>query len=155
MDIESDSPTRAFVGRPPGRANKVHGLAVVSGPASGARRLIDEEEIRIGKAPGNHLCVPDPTVSRFHCVIERTARGLLLRDLGSFNGTKVGGCWVESAYLSPDVPIQIGNSVVQLFLAETDGPGPDPRRGGPSATAFNGSRAAKTRQGARRAAVDG
>ena len=73
MDIESDSPTRAYVGRPHGRANKIHGLAVVAGPASGARRLIDEEEIRIGKAPSNHLCVPDPTVSRFHCVIERTA----------------------------------------------------------------------------------
>ena len=83
--------------------------------------MIDEEEIRIGKAPSNHLCVPDPTVSRFHCVIERTARGLLLRDLGSFNGTQVGGCWVESAYLAPEVPIQIGNSVMQLFVAERDG----------------------------------
>jgi DNA-binding NtrC family response regulator len=122
LDIESDSPTRAYQGRPRGRTgNRVHGLAVVSGPASGARRLIDEEEIRIGKAPSNHLCVPDPTVSRFHCVIERTARGLLLRDLGSFNGTQVGGCWVESAYLSPEVPIQIGNSVMQVFVAETDG----------------------------------
>ena len=131
MDIESDSPTRAYVGRPHGRTNRVHGLAVVAGPASGARRLIDEEEIRIGKAPSNHLCVPDPTVSRFHCVIERTARGLLLRDLGSFNGTKVGGCWVESAYLAPDVPIQIGNSVVQVFVAEAEGRNTDVRKGGP------------------------
>jgi transcriptional regulator with GAF, ATPase, and Fis domain len=132
LDIESDSPTRAYVGRPHGRANKIHGLAVVAGPASGARRLIDEEEIRIGKAPSNHLCVPDPTVSRFHCVIERTARGLLLRDLGSFNGTKVGGAWVESAYLTPDVPIQIGNSVLQVFVAEAEGrAAPDPRKGAP------------------------
>jgi DNA-binding NtrC family response regulator len=131
LDIESDSPTRAYVGRPHARANKIHGLAVVAGPASGARRLIDEEEIRIGKAPSNHLCVPDPTVSRFHCVIERTARGLLLRDLGSFNGTKVGGAWVESAYLTPDVPIQIGNSVLQVFMAEAEGRPIDPRKGGP------------------------
>jgi transcriptional regulator with GAF, ATPase, and Fis domain len=132
LDIESDSPTSAYVGRPHGRANKVHGLTVVAGPASGARRLIDEEEIRIGKAPSNHLCVPDPTVSRFHCVIERTARGLLLRDLGSFNGTKVGGAWVESAYLTPDVPIQIGNSVLQVFVAEAEGRAPvDPRKSGP------------------------
>jgi DNA-binding NtrC family response regulator len=91
---------------------------VVAGPASGARRLIDEQEIRIGKAPTNHFCVPDPTVSRFHCVIERTPRGLLLRDLGSFNGTQVGGCWVESAYLTPHVPIQLGNTVMQLIVAE-------------------------------------
>jgi transcriptional regulator with GAF, ATPase, and Fis domain len=122
LDIESDSPTRAYVGR--SRAKQVaqaHGLAVVSGPAAGARRLIDEEEIRIGKAPSNHLCIPDPTVSRFHCVVERTARGLLLRDLGSFNGTQVGGCWVESAYLTPDIPIQVGNSIIQIFMAEAEG----------------------------------
>ena len=132
MDIESDSPTRAYVGRPRSRqAAKAHGLAVVSGPATGARRLIDEEEIRIGKAPSNHLCVPDPTVSRFHCVVERTARGLLLRDLGSFNGTQVGGCWVESAYLTPDMPIQIGNSIVQVFLSESEGLTVDARPAGP------------------------
>ena len=109
----------------------MQGLAVIAGPGSGTRRLIDEEEIRIGKAPGNHLCLPDPTVSRFHCVIEQTPRGLLLRDLGSFNGTQVGGCWVESAYLSPQVPIQLGNTILQMFVAEMDGPGPDPRALGP------------------------
>jgi DNA-binding NtrC family response regulator len=115
VDIEADHPTRAFRGRQRGRApGDGQALVVVSGPATGLRRLIDEEEIRIGKAASNHVCVPDPTVSRFHCVIERTGRGLLLRDLGSFNGTQVGGCWVESAYVAPEVPITIGNSVMQV-----------------------------------------
>ena len=123
MDIESDSPTRAYVGRTrTGVVTRAQGLAVVAGPASGAKRLIDEEEIRVGKAPTNHLCLADPTVSRFHCVVERTARGLLLRDLGSFNGTQVGGCWVESAYLTPEVPIQLGNTVLQVFVAEMGEP---------------------------------
>src|SRR5690348_14579629 len=102
VEIDAEHPTRAYLGRPRGRApGDGHALLVVAGPALGMRRLVDEEELRIGKAPSNHLCLPDPTVSRFHCVIERTARGLLLRDLGSFNGTRVGGCWVESAYLAP------------------------------------------------------
>jgi transcriptional regulator with GAF, ATPase, and Fis domain len=132
VHIETDSPTRAYLGRQSQRATtRVHGLAVIAGPGSGTRRLIDEEEIRIGKAAGNHLCLPDPTVSRFHCVIEQTPRGLLLRDLGSSNGTQVGGCWVQSAYLSPQVPIQLGNTVLQLFVAELDGPTPDPRAAGP------------------------
>jgi transcriptional regulator with GAF, ATPase, and Fis domain len=130
--IETDSPTRAYLGRQSHKTStRVQGLAVIAGPGSGTRRLIDEEEIRIGKAPGNHLCLPDPTVSRFHCVIEQTPRGLLLRDLGSFNGTQVGGCWVESAYLSPQVPIQLGNTILQVFVAEMDGPTPDPRAAGP------------------------
>src|SRR5215213_8330051 len=114
MDIESDSPTSIhLVGRPSGRtADRMYGLVVVAGPATGSRRLIDAEEIRVGKSAANDLCLPDPTVSRFHCVVEPTPRGVMLRDLRSSNGTRVAGCWVESAYLAAEVPIQIGNSVM-------------------------------------------
>jgi DNA-binding NtrC family response regulator len=120
VESESDAPTCMNDTRLPAPPSLGRGqiLAVVAGPASGARRTIDEEEIRVGKAPSNHFCVPDPTVSRFHCVVERTPRGLLVRDLGSFNGTQVGGCWVESAYLSPDVPIQLGHTVMQLLRGD-------------------------------------
>jgi len=119
VDIESDSPTRAHTAPFRGRAvSHTYGLAVVAGPANGARRLIDEEEIRIGKAATNHLCLADPTVSRFHCVVERAARGLLLRDLGSSNGTQIAGCWVESAYLSPGVPIRLGDTIMKVVAAE-------------------------------------
>jgi DNA-binding NtrC family response regulator len=132
VDIDAEHPTRAYLSRPRGRASgNGHAIVVIGGPATGLRRLIDEEELRIGKAPSNHLCVPDPTVSRFHCVVERTARGLLLRDLGSFNGTQVGGCWVESAYLTPDLPVTIGSSVIQVRPAELDGNGRTPGPGGP------------------------
>jgi DNA-binding NtrC family response regulator len=133
MDIEADSPTSIHLAdRPHGRpADRRHGLAVVAGPASGLRRLIDAEEIRIGKAVANDLCLPDPTVSRFHCVVETTARGVMLRDLHSSNGTRVGGCWVESAYLAPEVPIQIGNSIMQLYVAQAGEPLPAVASSGP------------------------
>jgi DNA-binding NtrC family response regulator len=133
MDIEADSPTSIhLVGRPGGRpADRMHGLAVVAGPGSGLRRLIDAEEIRVGKSAANDLCLPDPAVSRFHCVVELTPRGVMLRDLRSSNGTRVGGCWVESAYLAAEVPIQIGNSVMQLFVAEVGEPLPSVVQAGP------------------------
>jgi DNA-binding NtrC family response regulator len=133
LDIECDSPTRAYLARSRNRSSqRHHGITVVAGPGAGLRHLMDGPELRIGKAPSNHLCLPDPTVSRFHCVIEQTPRGLLLRDLGSFNGTQVAGCWVESAYLAPDVPIQIGQTVMQVFVAERDNSTPtDPGTLGP------------------------
>jgi DNA-binding NtrC family response regulator len=94
-------------------------LSVVGGPSNGVQRLIDSRELRIGKAPANHLSVNDPTVSRFHCVIEQTPRGLLLRDLGSTNGTQVGGCWVDRVYIAPGVNIKIGSTTLQVLGADT------------------------------------
>ncbi|HEY0714182.1 MAG TPA: sigma 54-interacting transcriptional regulator [Polyangia bacterium] len=88
---------------------------MIAGPAAGRRQVMTGDELRIGKAPSNHLSIPDNTVSRFHCVIEKTPRGLLLRDLNSFNGTQVAGCWVESAYLAPNATVQIGQTVMQVF----------------------------------------
>src|SRR5688572_12852643 len=75
-------------------------VAVIGGPSTGASARFDGREIRIGKDPTNHLCIADPTVSRFHCTIAHHPRGLLLRDLQSTNGTQLGGHWIECAYLS-------------------------------------------------------
>ena len=89
-------------------------IAVVRGPSAGQRRVIDRGEFRIGKASANDLPLSDPTVSRFHCVIQSTPRGLLLRDLGSTNGTQVGETWIERAYIGPLMPIQVGSSTLQM-----------------------------------------
>jgi DNA-binding NtrC family response regulator len=120
LNIDADRPTSVHAGRSRNEQRGGGGarLAVVRGPGAGLRRIIGAEPLRIGKAPINHLCIPDPTVSRFHCVVEPTERGLLLRDLGSANGTQVGGCWVERAYLDLGVPIQLGNSVLELRAEE-------------------------------------
>src|SRR4051812_14056451 len=95
------------------------GVEVIKGPNAPTRRAIEVLEFRIGKASANHLTLTDPSVSRFHCVIEYTPRGLLLRDLGSTNGTQVGNCWVERAYLSPLVPIQVGNTTLQVVSVDS------------------------------------
>jgi DNA-binding NtrC family response regulator len=97
-------------------------LAVVGGPASGAQRMIDSRELRIGKASANHVCIADPTVSRFHCVISQTPRGLLLRDLGSTNGTQVGGCWIDRVYVTTGIPIKIGGTILQVFGGDASAP---------------------------------
>jgi DNA-binding NtrC family response regulator len=125
---EAESPTGAYH-RPvrDADAQRSYEIAVLAGPGAGLHRPFDADELRVGKAPSNDLCLPDPTVSRFHCVIERTARGLLLRDLGSSNGTQVGGCWVQSVYLRPEVPVQAGQSIMQVRIADAERPAAAPR----------------------------
>jgi DNA-binding NtrC family response regulator len=83
----------------------------------GASRILDGRSLRIGSAAANDLSLTHPSVSRFHCAIDRTPRGLFLRDLGSTNGTQVGGFLVQSAYLMTEVPIQIGASTLRVATA--------------------------------------
>ncbi len=49
------------------------------------RRLV------IGRAPDCDVCLPHPTISRYHALLERVPDGLRLRDLASVNGVFVGG----------------------------------------------------------------
>ena len=55
--------------------------------------------IRIGKAPENDLVISDETVSRVHFEIVRDAKGYLVRDLNSTNGTFLDGAEIKEAYL--------------------------------------------------------
>jgi hypothetical protein len=61
-------------------------VVVVSGQARGQRTRLGER-LRIGKAPDNDLVLPDDTVSRHHCELERATSGIVVRDLGSTNHT--------------------------------------------------------------------
>ena len=47
--------------------------------------------VRIGRSQLNDLTLPYPFVSQFHCIIELGEGELMLRDLGSRNGTLVPG----------------------------------------------------------------
>ncbi|MEX0887350.1 MAG: ATPase, T2SS/T4P/T4SS family [Phycisphaeraceae bacterium] len=59
---------------------------------NGTKRL-DLEKVKgkltIGRHPDNRLRLNDNEVSRFHCELEASDHGYLLRDLGSRNGTKI------------------------------------------------------------------
>jgi ABC-type multidrug transport system ATPase subunit len=49
------------------------------------------DRLVIGRAPDCDVCLPHPTVSRYHALLERRRSGLRLRDLGSVNGVTVAG----------------------------------------------------------------
>ncbi len=88
-------------------------LVVVSGQARGQRVKV-QDHMRIGKAPDNDLVLPDDTVSRHHCELTRGATGIVVRDLGSTNHTRVGRTTVREATVEPGSTLTVGN--VELIL---------------------------------------
>jgi transcriptional regulator with GAF, ATPase, and Fis domain len=88
-------------------------LVVVTGKARGEHAKIGER-LRIGKSSDNDLVLPDDTVSRHHCEIVRTPRGLLVRDLGSTNQTRIGRSKITEATLEPGAVLSVGD--VELVL---------------------------------------
>ena len=89
-------------------------VEVVSGPNRGQIGAADGTELAIGTAPGNHLVVTDPTVSRHHAVITATANGFQIRDLGSTNGTCLAGYRVDSAYVESGALVQLGETSIRF-----------------------------------------
>ena len=89
-------------------------FVVTVGPDRGKSAPCHGERFTVGTALENDLVLTDPTVSRRQCELLATPGGLRLRDLNSTNGTRLGGCRVESAYIRPGASIRVGGSIVGL-----------------------------------------
>ncbi len=72
--------------------------------------------IIIGRSPDCDVCLPHPSISRYHALLERTRRGLRLRDLNSVNGTFLGGLRLaEPMIVAEREPIGIGPFLFSLI----------------------------------------
>ncbi|NUP11929.1 MAG: sigma 54-interacting transcriptional regulator [Polyangiaceae bacterium] len=87
-------------------------VKVIEGPDRGVEHVSEAPEIGIGTARGNDLVLTDRAVSRHHCVLASGEHGWSLRDLGTTNGTRLGGFRVETAYLEPGATIRIGTTTL-------------------------------------------
>jgi two-component system, NtrC family, response regulator GlrR len=109
-----DSPTLAV--SMPGTALKVPRvrLKVTRGPDKGLEVTVERDEILIGSVEGADLRLTDPTVSRNHCAVRMTAKGPLLRDLGSTNGTHIEGVSVREAFIPAGATLELGHTRVRF-----------------------------------------
>ncbi len=89
-------------------------VEVTAGPALGLATTLDADQVSIGSAKGNGLVVGDPTVSRFHLELMRDGGDILVSDLGSTNGTYVGGVRIERARVAPGTVLRLGNTELHL-----------------------------------------
>lgn len=94
----------------------VFGVAVIQGPDGKMEIESTEGRLTVGTSEGVDLRLTDPTVSRFHAEFEATATGLVLRDLGSTNGTRLAGLMIREVVLTKDAEIRFGQTKVRLRL---------------------------------------
>jgi pSer/pThr/pTyr-binding forkhead associated (FHA) protein len=92
----------------------------------GAAVEITRDLTLVGRKEDCDLRLDHKSVSKMHCVIVKTDGMLLLRDLGSTNGTRVNGQRVRRAVLLPNDQLHIASYKFRVYLGP-DGPAPGDR----------------------------
>ena len=71
--------------------NQIPELLVLEGPAKDKRFTVTETGCRLGRSSSCEISIPDPSLSRNHCLFEVRDEALWVTDLASANGTDVNG----------------------------------------------------------------
>ena len=83
---------------------------------------IVKEMTVVGRKEDCDVRLDHKSISKLHCVIVKTDGLLLVRDLGSTNGTRVNGTRVRRAALLPNDNVNIASFRFKVYL----GPGEPP-----------------------------
>ena len=75
----------------------------------------------LGRNPTNDFRVHDATVSSFHCEIVLSDDSVVVRDLGSTNGTYIDGLRIQENVLKPGQILKVGSAELRLdFRSDTE-----------------------------------
>lgn len=96
--------------------NQEINLRVLEGEEKGTVFRVDKARITIGRANAD-VTIPDEVASRVHCSLEVSDEGVVLRDLGSTNGTLVNGKPIQTAPLSNGAKFRVGTHTFELRIA--------------------------------------
>jgi DNA-binding NtrC family response regulator len=86
-------------------------VTVVEGPDRDQEAELIGGSLSVGTSPDNDLLLTDPTVSRYHLDL-RIGEGILVKDLGSRNGTFVGDVRVREASIPAGARLRLGKTVL-------------------------------------------
>ena len=98
-------------------------LIEVAGPEPGARYILSQDTMNIGRSLSNEITIDDTRISRHHVQIKRLPDGAVIEDLGSTNKTWVNDELLTSArFLQSGDIIQLADAVTFRFIVETYAP---------------------------------
>jgi pSer/pThr/pTyr-binding forkhead associated (FHA) protein len=83
---------------------------------------ISKDLVLVGRKEECDLRLDHKSISKLHCVLAKTDGLLLLRDLGSTNGTRVNGQRVRRAALLPNDQLQIASLRFALQVTPDESP---------------------------------
>src|ERR1043166_6872094 len=89
-------------------------VEVVDGPDAGKAAEATRRSFEVGTHPGSDLVLTDEHVSRRHLRIDVEDRDCVLRDLGSTNGTRLGGVRVRVAPLPDGAILECGRTKLRF-----------------------------------------
>lgn len=92
-------------------------LLIVRRGADGSRFLLDTESASVGRSQDADILLDDISVSRRHAVFTRTDDGVVVRDVGSLNGTYVNRQMVDEQLLQSGDEVQIGKFRLAFYAA--------------------------------------
>jgi DNA-binding NtrC family response regulator len=75
---------------------------------------IGDEPLVVGAGDGVAIALGDPHVSNRHAELFRTPAGIVLRDLGSSNGTRIANIAIKEVVLSSGTEITVGTTKLRF-----------------------------------------
>ena len=81
------------------------------------RITLTKESTLVGRNPACDITLDHGSISRQHCLMQVTDRGLHVKDLGTTNGTKINGSTITEGYVNPGDQLTMGHLV---FVLEKD-----------------------------------
>jgi DNA-binding NtrC family response regulator len=87
------------------------GVAKIPG---GKDVTIDVDPVVVGRDEGAQIHLSDPEVSALHCELRAVNEGVLVKDLGSTNGTFVGRLRVREAVVTTPTDVVVGQTKISI-----------------------------------------
>ena len=91
-------------------------MVIIGGMDMGCVIPLDQPRITLGRAPECTIVLQDESVSRVHAeVVQRETEGVLIRDLGSTNGTFLGGKRITESVLRKGDKVLLGRQTILKY----------------------------------------
>lgn len=129
-EAEKKLPTTEVGTRPTRSGGGVARLVVTQGASAGKMLLVTRARVTVGRHSTNDLVLADAKVSATHVELERRSEGrLLVRDVGTTNGTWLGPHRLIEGEVGPGALLRMGDTLLRVEVDDRA----EPERGSETA----------------------